>query len=258
LNKIPIALGMYTVFEEAKADMPGTFTKLAQMGYDGIEFYGEPAFDINTVRKSLETSGLKLCGWHVEWRNLQPQTIAQTIRYLKAVGCPRAIVPCLGGKWGVAHTPDQDRRAIWEDYTIWMNGIAARLGENGIQLGYHNHEHEFMLKYDGERVFDILFQRLEPGIIMELDTGNAIEGGADPAEELLKYMGRPVLLHCKPYSKQSGFNTVLGAEGDLNDWKRILSVCKKDSLALIIESESADGTGFENAKACIEGLKRFL
>jgi sugar phosphate isomerase/epimerase len=115
-----------------------------------------------------------------------------------------------------------------------------------------------VLKYDGERVFDILFQRLEPSIIMEFDTGNAIEGGADPVEELKKYKGRPVLLHCKPFSALAGFNTTLGAADDLNDWQKILSVCKTDSLAFLVESESTVGSGMENARVCIEGLKKFL
>jgi sugar phosphate isomerase/epimerase len=259
MGSTPIALGMYTVHQDVLLDMPGTFQKLAAMGYQGIEFYGEPAdYAADTVRRSLEGSGLALTSWHIEWRNLQPATIAGTIQYLKSVGCKRAVVPCLGGKWNVAHMPEQESRPLWEDYTVWLNAVALRLAEHGIAAGYHNHEHEFMLKYDGERVFDILLQRLEPSIIMELDTGNAIEGGADPADELLKYKGRPVLLHCKPYSRKDGFNVTLGAPGDLNDWKAILSACKKDSLAYIVESESSVGAGLDNARACIEGLKALL
>lgn len=258
MNRIPIGLGMYTIYSDVLEDMAAAFRNLAVLGYDGIEFYGEPTYDIDIVKRALDASGLQLISWHIEWRNLQPDTIARTIRYLKDVGCKRAIVPCLGGKWNVAHTPEQECRAIWEDYTIWLNAVAARLNDQGIATGYHNHEHEFLLKYDGERVFDILFQRLEPSIIMEFDSGNAIEGGADPVDELMKYKGRPVLLHCKPYSARAGFNTVLGAQDDLNDWKKILSACKADCLAFLVESESTVGTGMENAKACIGGLRKFL
>jgi sugar phosphate isomerase/epimerase len=258
MGNIPIGLGMYTVYNDVLADMAATFKNLAKLGYDGIEFYGEPEYDIDTVKRALDVSGLKLISWHIEWRNVQPDTLVKTTKYLKAVGCTRAIVPCLGGKWNVAHTAAEERRGLWEDYTIWMNALAMRLLDNGMSLGYHNHEHEFMLKYDGERVFDILFQRLEPNIIMEFDTGNAIEGGADPVEELKKYKGRPVLLHCKPFSTKNGFNTVLGTADDLNDWKEIAAVCKTDCIAMLVESESTVGSGMENAKACIEGLKRFL
>lgn len=259
MSGTPIALGMYTVHKEVLADMPGTFRKLAEMGYQGIEFYGEPSdYPIDAVNHAIASSGLALTSWHIEWRNLQKETISGTIRYLRAVGCKRAVVPCLGGKWNVAHTPEQESRALWEDYTVWLNAVALRLAEHGIATGYHNHEHEFLLRYDGERVFDILFQRLEPSVIMELDTGNAIEGGADPADELMKYKGRPVLLHCKPYSAADGFNVTLGAPADCNDWKAILTACRKDSLAFIVESESSLGSGLENARACIEGLRKYL
>lgn len=255
---IPIAIGMVTVHREALADMPGTFRALAAMGYQGIEFYGKPSFDVTAVRRALGESGLELTGWHVEWRNLRPDAIAGTVKYLKAVGCKRAIVPCLGGKWNVGHSAEEDYRALWEDYTVALNGIACRLADHGIQAGYHNHAHEFQLVYDGERVFDILFQRLEPSVILELDTGNAIEGGADPADELMKYKGRPVLLHCKPYSAQSGFDVALGAPEDQNDWRGILAACKRDCLAYVVESESALAGGLENAGACLRGLMQFL
>ncbi len=258
MGKVPIALGMYTVYEDIKADMAGTFVKLAEMGYGAIEFYGEPEYDVDEVRRALDRSGLDLCSWHIEWRNVQPETIERTIDYLKKVGCSRAIVPCLGGKWNVAHKPSEERRVLWADYATRLNGISARLKAHGIDLGYHNHEHEFQLVYDGERVFDLLFRSLSPEIIMELDTGNAIEGGADPAGVLRTYSGRPVLLHCKPFSLDAGFDTVLGALDDRNDWKGILDAGRQDFLALIVESESRVGSGLENARACLDGLRRFL
>lgn len=258
MGKIPIGLGMYTVYQDVLADMAGAFAKLAIMGYDCIEFYGEPEYEIQTVKRALDGSGLALMSWHIEWRNVQKDTIDATTRYLREVGCRRAIVPCLGGKWNVAHAPADERRGLWEEYARALNAIAARLADSGIQLGYHNHEHEFALTYDGERVFDILFQRLDPSIIMELDTGNAIEGGADPVASLLRYDGRPLLLHLKPFSTLNGFNTVLGAEDDLNDWKGILAAGSSHCLALLVESESTALSGMENARACIDGLKRFL
>ena len=92
-------LGMYTVHKSVEENMYETFCGLAQMGYRGIEFYGEPEADLDLLKNSLSDSGLALTGWHVEWRNLQKDRFARTADYLQKAGCPVAVIPCLGGKW---------------------------------------------------------------------------------------------------------------------------------------------------------------
>jgi len=252
------AIGMFTVHKEVQQDMKGTFIQLYEMGYRGIEFYGEPEYDIAAVKGAITVSGLELTSWHIEWRDLQPDRFDKTVDYLKEIGCSTAVVPCLGGKWNIGHSPDKESREIWLGYIAWLNETDKKLKAHGIRMGYHNHEHEFMLKYDGKPVFDMLFENLAQDIIMEFDTGNCIEGGADPVKVINKYKGRDMLLHLKPFSKTSGFDTVLGAEDDLNDWKAILSASESDYLWLIIESECAVLGGFENAQKCIDGLNRVI
>lgn len=166
-------------------------------------------------------------------------------------------MPCLGGKWQVAHGPAEECRAIWEGYADRMNAIAARLSKDGIALGYHNHEHEFQLRYDGETVFDILYGHLDPAVVMELDTGNAIEGGADPAEILLCHKNTRRVVHCKPWSRETGFNVLLGALGDQNDWPGILAACGPNCQALVVESEAV-GDEFVRADACLQALNKLL
>ena len=66
------------------------------------------------------------------------------------------------------------------------------------------------------------------------------------------------MLHCKPFSRTSGFNVSLGSGGDANDWRAILKAAGERCLAVLVESESEALSGMENARACIEGLKRFI
>ncbi|HIS30824.1 MAG TPA: sugar phosphate isomerase/epimerase [Candidatus Limivivens intestinipullorum] len=246
-------IGMYTVHQSVRRDMYGTFRGLAEMGYRGIEFYGELDFDLKEIERSLRDSGLTLTSWHVEWRNLQPDRFGQTVNYLQAAGCPAAVIPCLGGKWNVAHGPQEECREIWLRYIEEMNRICERLNAEGIRTGYHNHEHEFKLVYEGKSVFDMLFEGLSPEVIMEFDSGNCIEGGTDPLTVLRKYRDREILLHLKPFSRTRGFDTVLGAEDDENDWEHILA--SHDFLWLLVESENAQLPEMENAKRCLQGIK---
>lgn len=250
---------MYTVYQSVEQDINETFSKLAKMGYQGIEFYGEPVnFPVEKVRHALQESGLELTGWHMEWRNLQENTFGDSVKYLQAVGCPIAIVPCLGGKWNVGHDSSQECKDRWLYYIESLNGIQERLRAEGIQMGYHNHEHEFELRYEGQTVFDLLYENLDPAVIMEFDSGNCIEGGANPLEVLRKYKDRKKILHLKPYSHRKGFDVVLGEDEDANNWDEILHESEADFLWLLIESENRALPEMENARLCMEALKRHL
>ena len=251
-------LGMYTVHKSVEENMYETFCGLAQMGYRGIEFYGEPEADLDLLTNSLSDSGLALTGWHVEWRNLQKDRFARTADYLQKAGCPVAVIPCLGGKWQVGHGPQRECRDIWLSYAREINRICARLRAEGIRTGYHNHEHEFALSYDGKKVFDLLFENLDEDVIMEFDSGNCIEGGDDPLRVLAKYRTREKILHLKPYSKTRGFDVTLGEAGDANDWKAILDPENAEYLWFLVESENEGLPEMENARLCMQGLKKFI
>ena len=40
MARVPIALQLYSVREEAAKDLPGVLTAVAKMGYEGVEFAG--------------------------------------------------------------------------------------------------------------------------------------------------------------------------------------------------------------------------
>lgn len=254
-----IGLGMFTVHRAVEENMTAAFQKLSNMGYKGIEFYGEPSdFAVGDVKDALKESGLQLTGWHIEWKNLQEDTIDGTVRYLHEVGCQTAIVPCLGGRWNVGHDSRYESKDRWLFYIQWLNETNRRLAAEGLRLGYHNHEHEFVLNYDGKTVFDLLFENLAPEIIMEFDSGNCIEAGKDPMEVLRTYRERPLLLHLKPYSRERGFDVVLGEDDDANDWQAILHRQENMPEWLLVESENKSLAEMENAEKCFCNLKKYL
>lgn len=139
-----------------------------------------------------------------------------------------------------------------------MNGVNEQLKREGIRLAYHNHEHEFSLHYGGKTVYDILYGNLAEDIVMELDSGNCIEGGGDPLAVLDKYRNRQMILHLKPYSRQKGFDVVLGEEADDNDWDSILHQRWAEFEWLLIESENNCLPELENALRCIDNLRIYI
>ncbi|MDD3412174.1 MAG: sugar phosphate isomerase/epimerase, partial [Eubacteriales bacterium] len=194
----------------------------------------------------------------VEWREMQADRLEQTLADLEELRCPIAVVPCLGGRWHIGHGPQEECLEVWQRRIEQMNKLAERLERCGIRMAYHNHDHEFRLNYQGKTVFRWLFDGLAPGVLMELDTGNCLEGGGDPCRELARCASRDVLLHMKPYGPAHGFDVTLGAPDDANDWSAILRALGNRPGRLLVESEAVCLPEMENARLCLEGARSVL
>lgn len=254
-----IGIAAYTVHQSLQSNLHKTLCDLSGMGYQNIEFFGEPeSFSIPSIQEALSDSGLSVTGWHLDWTKLHPSKIRDTILFLHRCGCDTAVVQCLGGRWSIGHTPAEECMDRWLYYADWLNGVNSALKREGIRLSYHNHDHEFSLRYEGKSVFELLYDRLSPDIVMELDTGNCIEGGGDPVKMLSRYRERSILLHLKPWSKTRGFQIVLGEADDANDWPDILHHPQARFDGILIESENTALPELENAARCLQNLQKYL
>lgn len=83
------------------------------------------------------------------------------------------------------------------DFCSRSNEMAARLGDAGIALYYHNHHNEFA-KYGGQCVLDII-RETAPSLRFELDVHWIHRGGKDPVRVLQDYAGLVDLVHLKDY-----------------------------------------------------------
>lgn len=255
-----IALAMYTVYEEMKRDLGRTLATIAAMGYQGVEFYGEALWPAGEVRGLLQQHGLVLCGWHVEWRLLQQETLEETLAYHKELGNPNIIIPCLGGPWNVGHTAEENHTATWLKHASRMNEIAAIVEDHGMRLGYHTHAHEFEDHLDGVTPWDILLEHTSPSIFLELDTGNCIEGGGDPVQALKQAAGRLEVVHCKPFSQETGIESAIADTGDLSDWAAIVEHSAAGGCRwLAAENEAVTrGDKFSVARHDLQRLATYL
>ena len=75
---------------------------------------------------------------------------------------------------------------------------------------------------------------------MQLDTGNALSGGADLLETLKAFPGRNQSIHWKPFSAKEGFSAVVGE--DDQDWEELLrwSETKGRTEWIVLEYEKED------------------
>ena len=187
---IPIALEMYSVRKEFTENPLATMKAVKAMGYEGVEFAGDPQFTPEFYAGLLKETGLVCCGWHTPWARVQPDKLADTIRLNQAVGNKYIIIPWLKAE---SH---QD----WLTKAAEMNALADKLAPYGFRCGYHNHAHEFQ-PLDGKAPWDSYMGNTYKRVVMQLDTGNALSGGADIMGTLNKYPGRCQTIHLKPSVK---------------------------------------------------------
>ena len=247
MTYIPVAVEMYSVRKEFTANPLATMKALKEMGYEGVEFAGAPQFSGEFYASLLKESGLVCCGWHTPWDSVQPDKIAETIKLNQAVGNKYLIIPGIGA----------NTHAEWADLGHQMNAVADELAKYGMRTGYHNHDKDFK-PLDGKPTFDTFMGVTSNRTVMQMDTGNALAGGADIMTVLNQYPGRCKTIHLKPYGKEKKYEALIG-EDDC-PWKEIFKFCqeKGDTEWYIIEYECPIYPALEAVDKCLKAVRAMI
>ena len=168
-----IALQLYTLRLLAAEDLAGTLRSVSAAGYRAVELAGLPETDPAELKRMLDDNGLQPIASHEGIERLRADDGAVAGR-MAELGCPRVIVPWM---------PEADRAtaAAVRDFASELGGYARRMAEDGIRLGYHNHDFEFGTLEDST-IWDVLLTTLPPAVELELDVYWASVGGRDPSQ----------------------------------------------------------------------------
>lgn len=241
---IPVGVQLYSVREEAAKDLPKVLEAIGKMGYKGVEFAGYHGWEKKPrqLRKLLDDNGLKCCGTHTALETVTGEALKATAELHTVLGNPYLIVPSLSVK-------DADG---WRTMAQTFNEIAAKASPLGMRVGYHAHAGDFK-KLGGLTSWEIFFDATNADVIMQLDTGNCMEGGGDPVAMLKKYPGRSTTVHLKEHGGPAG--AVIG-EGDV-PWQEVLDICETTggTAWYIVEHETGQDP-LASVKGCLEGLRK--
>jgi len=244
---IKVGVQLYSVRDDCQRDLPGTLKAIAQIGYAGVEFAGYYGYDAKTLRQMLDDNGLVCCGTHISIDQLLGDNFERTIEFHQTLGCPYLIVPGL---------PEEYRatRQKWVETAQLFSEIAERLKPYGFRTGYHNHWVEFQ-PLEGELPWDTFFSHTSPDVIMQIDTGNALHGGAHAAPFVRKYPERAVTVHVKEYSSTNP-SAIIG-EGEVN-WSDFFEACETvgGTEWYIVEQETYAHPPLETIRLCFEAMRR--
>jgi len=211
----PLAVMAYTVLAQASEDLEGTLARLAAIGFQGIETYGiVEQYGPRRVREAAAAAGLAITSAHV------PFPVGDDAERLLDEAAQ------LGAEvlvWSMEREEFDTPEAITSGVRR-VNEAAARAGERGMTVAYHNHFAEFSQSFDGVQAYDLLRSQLDERVLFELDAYWAQMGGADAAEVLARLGDRGRLIHIKDGPAQSYESDVMVpiGEGQI-DWERTLT-----------------------------------
>ncbi|WP_028592553.1 sugar phosphate isomerase/epimerase family protein [Paenibacillus massiliensis] len=208
MPRMNVGLQLFTLREELATDFRGTLRKVAELGYEGVEFAGYGDIPALEMKALLDELGLKAISSHVGIHLLKDDLQGQ-IDYLKTIGAHYMICPYI--------MPDQRPKGEeWKEFIAFLEDTGAKVREQGLQFGYHNHDFEFLEKTGEALVFDAMFQTTAPeSLQVELDVCWVQYAGQDPLAYIRQYAGRLPLLHLKDFDRATdgAINTLELGEG---------------------------------------------
>jgi sugar phosphate isomerase/epimerase len=185
-----IALQLYTVRNQIKADIGNTLGRIADIGFTTVETAFWPDnISLAKAAKHLKDAGLAVSSAHVDLPIGENRS--KMLEIAEAFQCKKMI-------W---HGWPEDRRYSTLEGTKELIGIYNEANlfakSNGLQFGLHNHWWEYRNKVGGRFVYEWLLESVEPDIFFEIDTYWVKVAGQDPAVIVGEFGKRAPLLHIK-------------------------------------------------------------
>lgn len=245
---LKLGLQLYTVREQAEQDFEGTLKKVAELGYQGVEFhtfFGRPAAEVKAL---LDQYGLVALGTHTSYDRML-NALDEEIAYNKEIGNTNLIVPYLG----------EDQRK-WDEVFANLKTIGEHCKEQQATLLYHNHDFEFTEKIGGKTVFDTMYETVPADLLqVELDTCWAHFAGYSPAEYIEAYAGRLPIVHWKDVRRQEDGSplTVELGQGEV-DLKAVAEAADKAGVEwIVVEQDYCQNPPLESIAKSMEWIKNY-
>jgi len=240
-----IGLELYTVRDLMKNDFEGTLAKVAEIGYQEVEFAGLFDHTPKEVRTMLDRHGLTAPASHVPYKLLDTEW-PKTLEDAHVIGQNFIVCPFIDEKL-------RSEPGGWKRVGETFNRAGEASKRASIQFGYHNHNFEFKPE-NGKLPYDILLADTDPNLVkMEMDLFWITKGGQDPLKYFDRYPGRFPLVHVKDM-KKDGEMTEVGS-GSI-DFKRIFAQSEKAGIQHYFVEHDQPKAPLDSSKTSFEYLER--
>jgi len=258
-KKRPLGLELYSVRGELARDLPGTLTKVAQIGYEAVEFYS-PYFEwtlpqAKEVKTRMDDIGLRCYSTHNHIESFTPGVgMAKAIELNQILGARHIIL---------ASTPKGTVTGDdWKKLCEQLSAAVTEFQAHGLTGGFHNHQAEWRSLPEGKRVMDIIAEHTPREFTLQFDVGTCLEAGADPIAWIKTHPGRIRSVHLKDWApgapaEEKGYRVLFG-EG-VSPWKEIVAAAEETGGVefYLMEQEGSRYSEFEAVERCLASWKKF-
>ena len=210
MENIPVAVQMYTLREESEKDFIGTLKKVANIGYQGVEFAGYYDMSAKDLKKVMDDLGLMAASSHIPLDTLK-EDLSSVIAYQHEIGSTKLVCPFIA--------PEMRTEEGYSELIRSLNDIGRECSKEGITLCYHNHDFELERLANGKTALETILDETNPEWVKaEFDIYWLTRAGENPVEWMKRYQDRTPLVHLKDMTTDGEqFFAELGTGGvDLN------------------------------------------
>ncbi|WP_035664589.1 sugar phosphate isomerase/epimerase family protein [Halalkalibacter akibai] len=250
MTTIKVAVQMYTLRDETEKDFAGTLKKVAELGFEGVEFAGYGGLTAEEVRTLLDELGLEAAASHVPLDQLQ-NNLAKVIEDQKALGSKYVVCPFL--------MPDQRTEEDYQKLIPFLEKAGEQCKQEGITLCYHNHDFELERLNDGRMALEAIFEDTSASNVQtELDVYWLTKAGENPVEWIKRYQNRAPLVHLKDMTTdEEKFFAELGTGGV--DIESVIAIGEEAGVKWwVVEQDVSRRTPLESIEISMNFLKTKL
>ena len=242
-----IGIQLYTVRREFGRDPEGTLARLAEIGFQEVEFAGYPPGTPKEVRAMLDRHHLRAPSSHVDLKSVRTDW-DRTLDHAATIGQRYVVVAFVGVN---------ERRTLsdWKRLAGEFNRAGEAALKRGLRFAYHNHDVEFPL-LEGEVPYEILLRETDPKYVsFEMDLYWITKGGKDPLGYFAQWPGRFPMVHVKDMdATPRQFFADLGT-GSI-DFRRIFARAKQAGIQhYFYEQDETPGDVFASAQTAHRYLR---
>lgn len=249
-----IGLQLWSVKDDMKKDVAGTLKAVGEMGYKFVETagYGDGkmyGMDPLEFKNLCESNGLKFLGAHtgqdVPTKENWDKTMAwwdECIAAHKAAGVKWIVQPWMG------KTGYESLEGL-KTYCKYFEAVGEKCNKAGIRFGYHNHDQEFTVEFEGKPVYDWMLELTDPKKVMfQLDLYWIAKGGKLDLDYYKEHAGRFELWHIKDHKE-------VGESGKMDFASSFAKRKKSGAEYGIVEVEDYNFEPLESVKKSLEYLQ---
>ncbi len=255
-----LSLQLHSVREDVTNNFEETLRKVAQMGFEGVEFagrYGPYKDRPQALKRFLQSINLEVSGAHLSLSQLRGEIGERNLNFLAQLDAKYIIIP---------HDKRNNDPEQIDEFIIELNELSLRVKSKGMLLGYHNHSSEFE-SFKGSTFWDYIASNTDNDFILQLDAGWVNFINEDPIQYVKRYPNRTLTTHYKirtykgkPSTVPSDSKVILGQ--DNYDWSALISATLEYGATrwIVVEQEEYPSplTPLQSVEASLIGLQNII